>query len=730
MINRKMLLLTWILLLALLNGCTDKSSSQISSAEEQDIESEASPVEERLVVVDVSAINAALRDGDISELDANLYHTYGLMGMAENVPAEYHADLENLGQSANGLWHNAPTAVLAEFESLDAEAQDRILNFFAENGSALNGAESQHVARPNLICVSEAGGHIQLCTTPPANEDPMLFAILMNLYWYPTLAAEADYLWDLFSTFYGFQPSEVVSVHFTDIEAVSDSDGSWFVFGLVPELDGEIPTADWADCAIYIDTVLYNPITDQYSSSSQSMTIPLPDTEDLDELTVQGIMNPEDLRATLAHELFHCFQVFSQGIGPVALPSANNWLWEGTAMWSEHLAYGSENTEWGQMNYWVSDPHSAFLSRAHDAVFPFMHTYLSSGNTSAISQLLDAVTPFNDAAAVLENDFIPAIGGGEAWHQISVTGWNVDPPVDPLSESGAQVYSPPYFDVVDIHENETGQIDYALTPFSHYNYKIHLVEDEEEINRLYLDLGNIFTQPNLYIEALVQRSDGEWEDPISLTGVDEAQFCIENIGPCAEQPTPVFQYDIEEGIESVTLIITNISSEELNISIPIDTANPHLHGNWRRTAADIHAGGNFAPFQILETGLGFDETIYESTETTGSPSLVGNTSGWDCNFAGASTVSFRPSYDSYNGPNAIGLVYDLAPLALITPWVNDCVYTSGPENFPIGVSNLHIPVAASPSFSYQFELSNEGNTLTVTISVGPALRIYTYQRIN
>ena len=102
-------------------------------------------------------------------------------------------------------------------------------------------------------------------------------------------------------------------------------------------------------------------------------------------------------------------------------------------------------------------------------------------------------------------------------------------------------------------------------------------------------------------------------------------------------------------------------------------------------------------------------------------------------------------YHDVDGPEATGII-TFSPLELLVPWVSSCAYTPSSSAIPevegdelitsqpaSAGTGFHIPVIATPSQSFEFEISSGGDVLTITVAL-PGRReiscIYTYNRMD
>jgi hypothetical protein len=77
-------------------------------------------------------------------------------------------------------------------------------------------------------------------------------------------------------------------------------------------------------------------------------------------IEVDRRMNGKDIKSTLAHELFHCFQ-FELPLDYGA-SDENKWIMEATATWSEELVYPSYNGEQGYLDYFFTNTPTKLVS--------------------------------------------------------------------------------------------------------------------------------------------------------------------------------------------------------------------------------------------------------------------------------------------------------------------------------------------------------------------------------
>lgn len=516
-------------------------------------------------------------------------------------------------------------------------------------------------------------------------------------------------------------PGKSFNVTAADLGMIGDNSFTLgVVFPTTIQDNGAIP------CRLYVDYDMTNTTTGSTATDAN----------------IHGVPNADAIEVIAAHEGFHCVQQFLLNTtGPTAsLPLDEFFVWEATARWSEHLVYPDRQTEWTGsfgMRHWVSQPQTPWFDRSESAVFPYMYADLKLGKRSVLKDMISQAGALNDARAAFENVFLPGIGGAAAWHDISVAGWNQEP-VEIFSESGRSVLDPPCFQTEHLAEYEEVEISVDLEPYSRINQKIHLTPGTDGTpKRVGLDLSALAATAEGHITALIQTTDG-WLDPVLLTGETQVEICAEKSGPCAWPTAGVKQIHADDELQSITLIITNADGTAISgVKVRVNSHNPVLTGNWQRVGASVRAGLNFAPFEIVGTGLSFAEPTEDMSESTGAFGLIGgDISGWACNFTGAYTIGIGGEYDRDNmsGANGTGVV-TIRPgrRSLLSPWSNKCLFTGEGAEIDIKASNIHVPVAAiPPPHKMRFELGAEGNRLVVWPGT-PApsvVRKYTYQRLN
>ena len=618
-------------------------------------------------------ILAAVESLEISQLQADLYLTFAMFLVPEIVPFEY---LVPAAEAAPPQWdHSATTRLVERWNEVDGEDKPELLNAVDGLDELVGFTGGQGTNGGGDLCVPVAAIDAFVCVGDSISQHPVPGlpldeAVVAVRPWVREAVEDA---WPKFEGLFGVEP-DLVKVFLSNLTATGG-----YTYGTdlaAPDVEGGI-------CHVYVD-VLSPDETDENVVHLNDPTVP------------DGVPRRARLRATVAHQLFHCFQ-------RAALPGFDATLWEGTATWAEHHVDPELNTEARWMTTWVSDPDMPFASRLFDSSFAFLYADVMAAGSSAVIDVLRA-----NSIARLDPDF------EQLWHQISVAAWNQDPVEALVSDRGTPIPAT----VGDLGEigvtaETAGTMDFLLPLYSRDIQTFEFVggtseEDLTESARLWLDLSQV--PSDVRISALVETTTG-WLEPVLLVE-SEFQFCRMAVGACNDSDPAAIN-----PITRIVLIVTNVDNGIETFSVPWNTYNPRLHGDWVRTEGPISTVDT-SPYWIVGTELGFDEPALLMTEDTGDFSLANSDPGWVCTFEGGYSITGDPEYNA-PGPGDVSGTITVTDPAEGDGFVNDCVFEEGPT-----VRGVHFPLAEGSDDTFGFEIRDYD-----TLWIYAFERIYVYERV-
>ena len=629
-----------------------------------------------------AAILAAAENRELDRSTADMYLTFAMFSQPELVPLEY---LVTVGDESAPQWdHSFLARLVAMWTEITGEDKVELLN-------AVDGLD-ELVDRPGVQSIRAGGADgcipivsvdVLVCVGGSISQQavgglPLDEAVTAVRPWVRDAAEEA---WTKFATLFGAEP-DLVKVFLSNLTATGG-----YTYGVVPAAQ---PEEQGGTCHVYVDVMIPEETNDGLVYLGDAS---IPD----------GVPQKVQLQATVAHELFHCFQRH-------ALSAFDATLWEGSATWAEHHVYPTENTEIPWMTTWVSDPDKPFVARLYDVSFGFVYADLLGGGPAAVVDVLTA-----NSIANLDDTF------EEVWHDISVSAWNQDP-VAVLVNDGGELIPAEVADwgVYEITAEAEETMEFSVPLYSRDIQTFEFsggtaASDLADFARLWIDLSQV--PDDVRVSAIAETIDG-WLEPLPLVG-PEWQFCRVPIGACNDgDPGSVHPYT------RVVLIVTNVDNGTETFSIPWNTYNPHLDGTWIRTQGPFLTNpGATAPYGIVGTQLMFEEPALSMSEETAVYALANPDPGWECTFDGRYTVGADPAYGDPRVGNVDGTVTVIVDEASeVETFTNGCIFTSS-DGTETSVGGLHIPVVASPTQTFGFEVRDYD-----TLWVYAFERIYVYER--
>ncbi len=619
-------------------------------------------------------ILAAVQSLEISQLQADTYLTFAMFLVPQIVPFEY---LVPAAEATPPQWdHSATTRLVERWDEVVGEDKPELLNAvdgldelvgFTGGGGGSDGGGDGCVpvaAIDAFVCVGDS------ISQHPVPGLPLGEAVVVVRPWVREAVEDA---WPKFERLFGAEP-DLVKVFLSNLTATG---GYTYGTDLAAPAD-----AAGGICHVYVDVI--NPAeTDETFVHVDHPTVP------------DGVPHRAPVRATVAHQLFHCFQ-------RAALSGFDATLWEGTAIWAEHHLDPEQNTEIPWMIPWVSDPAIPFAARLFDASFAFVYADLMAGGSSAVLDVLRT-----NSIANLDSNF------EQLWHQISVAAWNQDP-VEMLVQDGGTPIPAAVGDpgTIGISAEAAGSMDFLLPLYSRDIQTFEFAggtsaQDQTGLARLWLDLSQVPSDVMIYA---LDETTGGWLEPLLLSE-PEVRFCRMAIGACnVSDPAAI------NPITRIVLIVTNVDNGVETFSVPWNTYNPRLQGDWVRTEGPISTVDT-SPYWIVGTELGFDEPVLVMTEDTGDFTLADAAPGWMCVFEGGYSITGDPEYTVPGPGDVSGTITVIGP-AEGEGFTNDCVFEEGPT-----VRGVHLPLPDGSDGTFGFEIRDYD-----TLWIYAFERIYVYQR--
>jgi hypothetical protein len=520
----------WFLLVALallIGACSSAATPTTTSTAPTTTTTTLSPRAGK--VPSPAAILAAVERHDLDQATADVYLTFAMFSQPDLVPLEY---LAAIGDEPFPQWdHSFLTRLVEMWVDISGEDQIELLNAVdgldelvdrpGVQGIQSGGADGciPVLSVDALVCV---GGSV---SRQPVGGLPLDEAVTAVHPWVRDAAEDA---WTKFEALFGSEP-DLVKIFLSNLTATGG-----YTYGVVPAAQ---PGAQGGICHIYLDVMIPEE-TDEGLVYLGDQSIP------------DGVPQMVQLQATVAHELFHCFQ-------RSALSAFDATLWEGSATWAEHHVYPTENTEIPWMTTWVSDPDKPFAARLYDTSFAFVYADLVGAGSGSVVDVLTA-NSIADLDALFE----------EFWHDVSVSAWNQDPVAVLVNDGGALIPA----GVTDWGTYEIGAEAEETMEFSIplYSRDIQTFEfaggtsqsDLAGFARLWVDLSDV--PDDVRVSAIAETAAG-WLDPISLVG-GEWQFCRLAIGPCNDaDPESIHPY------LRIVLVVTNVDNGDF---YPVEHLQP------------------------------------------------------------------------------------------------------------------------------------------------------------
>lgn len=242
----------------------------------------------------------------------------------------------------------------------------------------------------------------------------------------------------------------------------------------------------------------------------------------------------DQMKGTLAHELFHAFQRAM----PLGFPcSERKWFLESTATWAEDFVYPQGNTERAYEDFKHTSGKPIFdWDRDGYGAWPFWFYLARSDSPQVIADIFDYV----QTHTLLESIDAKIFGGfQDRWPEFALYAWNY-PPEDKFQQWDGldwhQVYrslgggygNPP--DALTLGENETSK-DYSAAPsrvealgMEYYHLTIPAPGDGQK-DPSQLQINNPFTTtPAGVAVQIAYMIDGAWHTE-DITGVGGRSFC-------------------------------------------------------------------------------------------------------------------------------------------------------------------------------------------------------------
>ncbi len=287
----------------------------------------------------------------------------------------------------------------------------------------------------------------------------------------------------------------------------------------------------------------------------------------------------DDLRATMAHELFHAFQLSFRS----SEQADRKWWKEATATWVEDLVYPALNTEQGYLEqYWshALGPNGPLDSTDKTAeyaayLWPFYARQSAGGDEGVIGRLWEEMQGAKSPLEVLRD----SPGWTAGFKEFALWNWNKDPLLD-YRDSGQP-----------IPESVLGQNagclkENCIVPLGKQDLYIDLEHasvvyyqgtPEITVEQLRFDLADLRGKPGAGLQAIItigQPGPGAETRTEDWTDLDKRVFCI-----------------AREDVREIVLVVSNSGID----------ADQKLQGKIAIEALAAHCGGGLATFSRTQT---------------------------------------------------------------------------------------------------------------------------------
>lgn len=370
---------------------------------------------------------------------------------------------------------------------------------------------------------------------------------------------------------------------------------------------------------------------------------PSPTSDPVSAAEISRLSDLDKIRATIAHETFHCAQLH-EGLHPI--PS-QYWALEGSAIWAEDvigdLAWPGVDTEHPYLHRTLLTPWKALTARTYANGFPFLFVADALGDPWVYAWLDGAVDGQLD-------DDLPGVfpNFAEHWHAASVATWNREPVVGYVNDTRPLVGS-----VADEVEASSITADTTVqasaTELAALSYGVEVFAPDDDVDRVVLTLPDPSTLPDVEVSVVIE--GGATSEVVALTGDSEFEICRRARGPCHERAPDT----LHDGA-TIGVVWTNTAAEDATtVGAGWDTVSPSLHGTWITTASFV----DFDPGTRIQLGstVVFDE---EASPDVFSEDLNGVDMGArteTCTTTGTAGGELVTTYDTLDGANATGSMF-------------------------------------------------------------------------
>ena len=334
-------------------------------------------------------------------------------------------------------------------------------------------------------------------------------------------------------------------------------------------------------------------------------------------MVLNATLSWDDLRVTMAHELFHTFQYAFKDF----FKADRGWWREATATWSEDLVYPSVNSEqsyldgvWAKALRAEGPLDDRTDTREYAAyLWPFFLRQVQGGDETAIGRIWEQTEGAAGPLQLMHD----TPGWADKFKRFALWNWNREP-VQDYRDSGAAIPQ------ATLSQNATClevscrvgvgkqdlNIDLAYTSVDYYEGR-----PQQGVEQLRFKLGDLKDKPGAGLQAIVTIGPADGDHEIRTedwTGLDQRVFCI-----------------ARENVTDIVLVATNSAidpAKRLQGKVEIEALGEHCGGGtatMKWTKSFHFYGTNACPGDSTTTDETFELNISVSfgSDGTGTATL-------------------------------------------------------------------------------------------------------------
>ncbi|HOW73098.1 MAG TPA: DUF6055 domain-containing protein [Phycisphaerae bacterium] len=238
-------------------------------------------------------------------------------------------------------------------------------------------------------------------------------------------------------------------------------------------------------------------------------------------IQIRHSLDDDRLRATAVHELFHCFQDYTN---TDYIPANARWLWESTATWAQEFVYPDTNTEHEYDPSGFSNLTREFFSQEgtleYSSYLYWFFLYQRQGKTGAIVHDLyrqiyrDGIVPALTSSPIFQSEF----------KEFALWNLNTPPYKYYQDASGAPIHSPSGYSLTR-HRVRSNTVDFqgVFAYSGGMRYLVYTFDDD--VDRVVFDLRAVRKRDdNQWGIQAVYRVGGNWLHR-DVSSHDELVFC-------------------------------------------------------------------------------------------------------------------------------------------------------------------------------------------------------------